>query len=358
MLRSSARALLTAAARTAGHASTLHSARGAEAAALSSIATPAAAACPGAAVAAAGAGWSVGRRWFSHAAALRAPSKRPSSGSKQTTTTHFSPQPRRSSMDPIGGALAEPARAGQPTALTLQSLSRTAVLNPQRLSRGGSAKSAKMERALHASNRSKLNHSLAYYIDRTRTWSELVPLLFEHMHHMTAHNYVRASQRLVALSPSRPLLDADLYTQFGRFMVQLETHLADLESQGLMRLIFVPYHYLRQCLQQMRVAQEKALEAARADPEAAKAARKAARMAEDAAKESALEQRTLDDHLAAKQSVLASRSAHSYGRGEDKSKKMRAKEHRAGRVFTSVAATIKQRSGNSKRGKDRPGRVW
>ena len=260
-------------------------------------------------------------------------------------------------MDPLGGELASPSAAG-PTALTLQSLSRTAVLNPHRLSRGGSAKAAKMERALHASNPSKLNHSLAYYIDRTRTWSELVPLLFEHMHHMTSHNFVRGSQRLVALSPSRPLLDSDLYTQFGRYIVQLETRLADLESQGLMRLIFVPYHYLRQCLQQMRVAQEKALEAARADPEGARAARKAARMAEEAAKESDLDQRTIDDRMAAKQSVLAARSAHSYGRSDDKSKKMRAKEHRAGRVFTSVAATIKERSSNAKRGKNRPGRVW
>lgn len=334
-------------------------------AACSSIATPVAAFAnaPSAHAAPASA------RGFHSTALAAAPTRRPSAS--KSSTPEFTPQPRRTNMDPLGGDLAAPSTAGLNAGLSLPELSRAVELSPQTVSRGRSAKAAKMERELHASSNSKLNHSLAYYIDRSRSWNELVPLLFQHMHHMSTHNWIRGAQRLVALSPSRPLLDSDLYTQFGRYMVQLETQLSSVDDQGLMRLIFVPYHYLKQCLVQMRLAQEAALKEARADPVGAALKRKAARMAEQTQKEQHSSQSLLDQQLEEQQSALSLRSHSAHARSDDKSKKMRAREHRAGRVFTSVAHTIKQRAtdkGKSARklsgrmaankGKNRPGRVW
>jgi hypothetical protein len=260
-------------------------------------------------------------------------------------------------MDPLGGALASaaPSPGGS---LSLSVGTHGALLNPQRVSRGGSAKAARMEKELHAPNKSRLNHSLAFYIDRCTTWTQLVSMLFTHMHHMTSHNWIRGAQRLVQLSPSRQLLDIESYNQFGRVMVQLETRMSQFDEQGLMKLVFVPYHYLRQCLRQMRVAQETALEKAKADPAAARAERRAMVQEALAQQEAHNETRSIDVRVRADQNELDERHGASHGRKEGKSKKLRAREHRAGRAFTSVQATRKDQGNKGSAPPSKSKRAW
>jgi hypothetical protein len=257
-------------------------------------------------------------------------------------TPLFTPKPRTSSLDPVGGELAPAATSSSKTGtLKLSAAAKTqSLLNPQRLSRGKSARAAKMDKELHAHNKLRLNHSLAYHIERTKNWAELVKLLFDHMHHMTSHNWIRGSQRLVQLSPSRQLLDVDTYNQFGRVMVALEMQIGDMDEKGLMKMIFVPYHYLRQCLKQMRLSQEAALDREKADPEGTQARRHAERQSTLAVEEAELQTRHLEARFAATQHVLSERRSSSSG--EEKDKKLRARERRAGRTFISVEDTLRK----------------
>jgi len=255
--------------------------------------------------------------------------------------------------DPERGVVASPAASRSGGLLTVTESKRAVLLTPQRLSRGGSARAAKMDKELHARNPLRLNHALAYYISRTQNWAELVDLLFDHMHHLSAHNWVRGCQRLVKLSPSRQLLDVDQYNKFGRLVVRLEMELADLDAKGLMKLIFVPYHYLRQTLKHMRLAQEAALQRDQADPEAAKRERRAMRQEQLAAQEEEEQTRATEQRVEAAQRALQDKHSlsaagpGSVGSGPSvtasKSKKLRAIERRAGRAFVSVADTHKRR---------------
>lgn len=82
------------------------------------------------------------------------------------------------------------------------------ILNPIHVSRGSSHRSARMHRELHAPNLKDLNHSLAHYIQRSHTWNDLVALCFDHMHHMTHHNLLRAMQKLGAFNTRTPRFHA------------------------------------------------------------------------------------------------------------------------------------------------------
>lgn len=94
-----------------------------------------------------------------------------------------------------GGQLA-PAAAPIPAALNISAASSSALLNPQRVNRGVANKSIILDRELHAPNRGVLNHALSRQIEKHARWDTLLPLLFDHMHHMTLHNYVRAMKKL------------------------------------------------------------------------------------------------------------------------------------------------------------------
>jgi hypothetical protein len=158
---------------------------------------------------------------------LPSPARTPRSSSppsmkreRTTDMTHFSPKARTSSTDPLGGELAPTAPGTDSGSLTLSSASRRALLNPLRVTRGHSAKAAAMDRQLHAPNKNRLNHSLAYHIDRQKTWVELVNLLFEHMHHMTPHNWSAAfsiSKRLPDLHSMLTLSIFSLSAHFDSF---------------------------------------------------------------------------------------------------------------------------------------------
>jgi hypothetical protein len=271
--------------------------------------------------------------------------------------------------DPERGVVAKGAKSSTGDLLSISASKRAVLLTPQRVSPGHSARAARMDKELHARNPMKLNHALAYHIDRAKDWQELVSLLFDHMHHLSSHNWVRGSQKLVALSPTRQLLDVDSYERFGRLVVRLEMELPDLDAKGLMKVIFVPYHYLRQCLKHMRLAQEAALARHKADPEAAKRRRAALRQQNLAQQENLAEFRAVEQRVAATQQALKDKHAVASGadatgtaNAERKGKKLRAIERRAGRTFVSVADTLKRRgsSGSAfkatgpKRNKRRP----
>src|SRR5437868_5340213 len=146
--------------------------------------------------------------------------------------------------------------------------------------------------------------------------------------------------KLVKLSKTRVLLDPHLYQQFGRFMVQVETRMHKFGTQGLLQQAFLPYHYLRQCLKQMRMTQEKALEEEKGEGSKMAAFKRHADAAQqEADKEEATDVASLDKRF--KDMERQYKSKFDFGRREAKTKKLRGQEQRAGRVFTSVSQTIR-----------------
>ena len=125
------------------------------------------------------------------------PSNRHKRDPRTTTVTSFGRHPRVSS-EVHAGELRPPAPtpAGKSTSLTLSDKARSAVLHPTHVRPGNAAKSAQRHRDLHERNPNRLNHHLARYIDKSGNWRELVELLFDHMHHLNLHNFVRSLHRL------------------------------------------------------------------------------------------------------------------------------------------------------------------
>jgi len=269
-----------------------------------------------------------------------------SSDTNASTSSTASNSRLRASPSAYGGTLTPAAASPSPFADLLPSSSRVSLV-PKEVSQGHSNRAARIERQLRDPNKKRLNHALAYHIEKTKEWKQLVPLCFEHMHHMTAHNYVRSMKRLVRLSGTRPLHDIELYDQFGRFMVQVEVKLSDLSDHGLMRHVFVPYHYLRNCLRQMRMELEKRVESIEKDREQFARTQRHYALQHDIDRHEAQQERTIDQVLQQRREHRAERFQTRYTRASEKTKKMRSQERRAGRAFLSVKETKKKKEGGS-----------
>jgi hypothetical protein len=123
----------------------------------------------------------------------------------------------------------------------------------------------------------------------------------------------------------------------------------ELDTAGLMSVSFMPYHYLRQCLKQLYLAQDRARTAVLADPEAAAHERAGRRMEAESEAEADKETRMIDERVRGQQQ--AQEAKYDFGRRDEKTSKIRTKERRAGRAFTSVAQTMRDegRKGSAQR---------
>lgn len=158
-------------------------------------------------------------------------------------------------------------------------------------------------------------------------------------------NFIRLFSRAccdisVKLASTRELLDNDCYNKFGRYMVQVETRLIDLDQAGLMKQGFLPYHYLRQCLKQMYLAQERARAELVADPVRAGYQRRSKMLEDEAAQEYRAETEAIAERMRYEERLQSSK--YDFGRNDEKTAKTRTKERRAGRAFVSIAQTQRE----------------
>lgn len=114
---------------------------------------------------------------------------------RTTSVTSFGSGSRVSSAV-HAGPISPPAPVPAGKSSLLAEHSRAALLNPTHVRPGLAAKSAQRHRDLHERNPNRLNHHLAHYVDKSSSWRELVELLFDHMHQLNLHNYVRSLHRL------------------------------------------------------------------------------------------------------------------------------------------------------------------
>lgn len=116
----------------------------------------------------------------------------------------------------------------------------------------------------------------------------------------------------------------------------------ELDSAGLMQVGFMPYHYLRQCLKQMYLAQDRARTNEVNDPVAARYARRGERLSDEAEAEADAETRSIGRKIDLQ--TEEQESKYQYVKTDEKSKKLQAKERRAGRVFQSAAQATREAS--------------
>lgn len=116
----------------------------------------------------------------------------------------------------------------------------------------------------------------------------------------------------------------------------------ELDTAGLLSQAFYPYHYCRQCLKLSYLHLDEKRAAAAAAPEATRLRRAAERQQHQAEVERVREEASIN-HLIRDQQA-ASEAKHAYSMADEKSKKFRTRERRAGRAFVSVEHTKKEAS--------------